>query len=861
MNLNRRLITRSLAAILTLVILGVVALFERPQSAVAQYIGPGGAFALSSGPKEVHGFVHAVDGDTLDMWLEGQRVAVGLSGVWTPMGNTDCGKEATKHLQSLIRSGIRLQDDAALTVDGRLRRIFKASTLDGRSIATDMVENGFARADERTDEHDSVLRLEAEAQADHRGCVWADDDPPANLRGARPSQVEKPYDFPAGSPKGLLAPQLVGETLLTFFSIGDDVFHPSLAFAQAATATANVQLPANFVQDTVINSGLSEPTNLAFLPDGRLLVAQKNGVVRLFKNGQLQPTPFIDISDRVNTYYDHGLIGMAVDPNFASNNYIYLLYTYEDNAANFSSGKTGRLARYAASGDTASPSTEFVVVGHYVGSSCENFPMGYDCLPSDNLSHSVGNVQFASDGSMYLTSGDGASFSVVDPLALRAQNLDSLGGKLLHITSTGQGFNTNPFFNGDVTANRSKVWTYGLRNPFRFALKPGTNMPYIGNVGWNTYEEVDLGKRGANQGWPCYEGPFIQSGYQAYSQCQALYPSTGPGRTADLLYYPHIGGSSAIAGGFFYTGTGFPTQYQGAFFVGDYGQGWLNTVQTDANDNLVPSTITQPYMGNTFKVGGMTGANDGPVFSTEGPDGAVYWINIVGGMVNRIRYISPTSPPTVAGSATPTNGLLPLTVTFSSAGTSDPNGRPLTYDWDFGDGTAHSSAANPSHAYTTKGSFTAKLTVTNNVPASNTWTTTIIAGSNPPTATISSPSSSLLYKIGDAIAYSGTATDYDGTPIPSSGLLWQIIIHHCPQGSCHTHFLQTATGPTGSFIVPDHGDDTYLELQLTATNSAGLTATSSVSIHPQTATLSFNSTPVGMTVVYDGTTGQTPGRR
>src|SRR5262249_25773234 len=166
----------------------------------------------------------------------------------------------------------------------------------------------------------------------------------------------------------------------------------------------------------------------------------------------------------------------------------------------------------------------------------------------------------ASDGSMYATSGDGASFSVVDPLALRAQNLDSLGGKLLHIDTSGNGFTTNPFYNGTVTANRSKVWTYGLRNPYRFGLKPGTNMPYIGNVGWNTYEEVDLGKPGTNQGWPCYEGPFVQGGYQAYSTCQALYPSAGPGRSLPLLWYPHVGGSTAVSGGLFYTGTNFPAQ-------------------------------------------------------------------------------------------------------------------------------------------------------------------------------------------------------------------------------------------------------------------------------------------------------------
>src|SRR5262249_23796174 len=146
-----------------------------------------------------------------------------------------------------------------------------------------------------------------------------------------------------------------------------------------------------------------------------------------------------DIHDRVNTYFDHGLIGMAVDPNFATNNYVYLLYTYEDNPNNFSGSKTGRLARYTANGDTASVASEYVVLGHWVGAACSQFPVGYDCIPSDDLSHSVGNIKFAPDGSMFVTSGDGASFGVVDPLALRSQDLTSLGGKILHVTTTGQG--------------------------------------------------------------------------------------------------------------------------------------------------------------------------------------------------------------------------------------------------------------------------------------------------------------------------------------------------------------------------------------------------------------------------------------
>ena len=846
------LIRRALAGVATILLLGLVGGILPPQTARAGQIGPGGAMALTPGPKELTR-AYAVDGDTIAAWIEGQQVAIGLVGVWTPQGNTPCGMAARQALQNFIKEGLVLKDDSTLTIDGRKRRMYQAFTADGRSVARELVRAGVARADTRGEQKDEIARLEDEARAAGQGCVWRNGDAPRDLQGARPGEREKKIEvWPNGQPPKVPS-KPEGKTrfespLFGLLAVGLDAADAVLRPATAAAQSTG--LPANFIQDTVVASGLIAPTSVAFLPDGRMLIAEKRGVVKLYKDGALQPTPFIDVHDRVNDYFDHGLIGMAVDPNFANNGYIYLLYTYEDNPNHYSWSKTGRLARYTASGDTASVSSEFVVLGHWVGSSCEGFPTGYDCIPSDDLSHSVGSVQFASDGTMFVTTGDGASFSVVDDLALRAQNLDSLGGKLLHITSTGQAVPGNPFYNGDPNANRSKVWAYGLRNPYRFGVRPGTNTVYVGNVGWNSWEEIDVAKPGQNMGWPCYEGAFVQQGYAAFAQCQALY--NGAGRTAPLTSYSHIGGSSAVTGGLFYTGTAFPLQYQGAYFYGDYGSGFINTLKVDANDNLVPNSITP------FKQGGYNGANDGPVHLSQGPDGALYWLNVVAGQVLRIRYVSPTSPPTIVANADVTHGLLPLTVSFSSAGTNDPNGRPITYDWDFGDGSPHSNAANPSHQYTTKGKYTAKLTVTNDVPAASTWTQTITAGSNPPTVNLATPAAALQYRVGDTIAYSGSATDYDGSPIPATGLDWQVVIHHCPQGSCHNHFLLQTQGASGSITVPDHGDDVYLEFVLTATNADGLSSSTSVSVHPQLVALTLQTVPVGLKAVYDGESGPTP---
>ena len=468
-----------------------------------------------------------------------------------PQGNTDCGIQATKQLQALVKGGLRLEEDSTLAIDGRLRRMYRPVALDGRAIDDELVRNGFAKTDGKGERKATLAGEESNASNAADGCIWKDGLPP-DLQGpstAPPDPKDQQNLLGANALDGGFG--MIGDAMGGLLSVGE-ILQPQTVEAQTTG------LPSNFTQD-VLAQGLLTPTNLAFLPDGRILVTEKKGVVRVWKNGAILPTPLIDLTDRVNDYFDHGLLGIAVDPNFASNGYVYFLYTFENDINQYSSSKTGRLARYTVSGDTASKASEFVVLGHWVGPSCESFPAGFDCIPSDNLSHSVGDIKFAPDGSMFVTSGDGASFSVVDPLALRAQNLDSLGGKIMHIDANGNGFSTNPFYNGDATSNRSKIWDYGLRNPYRFGLKPTTNTPYIGQVGWNAWEDIYVGKPGKNFGWPCYEGNFSQDGYAAYPTCTALY-SAGT-RTAPLLSYSHYAGSTAVTGGFFYTGSNFPSTY------------------------------------------------------------------------------------------------------------------------------------------------------------------------------------------------------------------------------------------------------------------------------------------------------------
>ena len=293
-------------------------------------------------------------------------------------------------------------------------------------------------------------------------------------------------------------------------------------------------LPPNFIED-IVASNLDFPIAFTALPDGRLLIAQKDGVVRLVKNGVLQPVPFIDLSAKVNDYWDRGLLGIAADPSFATNSFVYLYYVFEHNASDYSGPKTARLTRVTAVGDTANPSSEVVLLGSLSGPSCAGFPAGSDCIPADSPSHNGGTIRFASDNTMYVTTGDGASFAVVDDLALRAQDLTSLAGKVLHITRTGAGISTNPFWTGNAANVQSKIWAHGLRNPFRMSLQPGTNQVFLGDVGWSAYEEVNVAIRGANLGWPCYEGLVHQGGYEGKPTCQTLY-AAGPSGGADAAH-------------------------------------------------------------------------------------------------------------------------------------------------------------------------------------------------------------------------------------------------------------------------------------------------------------------------------------
>jgi PKD repeat protein len=197
-------------------------------------------------------------------------------------------------------------------------------------------------------------------------------------------------------------------------------------------------------------------------------------------------------------------------------------------------------------------------------------------------------------------------------------------------------------------------------------------------------------------------------------------------------------------------------------------------------------------------------------------------------------------------------------VAFNGTGSSDPEGKPLSYAWDLdGDGAYDdSTAAQPSYTYTTAGSYTASLRVTYSLGASDTDSVTISVGNTAPTAVINAPQAGTTWKVGDAINFGGSATDAQDGTLPASALSWDLIMHHCPS-NCHTHQIQSFTGvASGSFIAPDHEYPSYLELKLTATDSGGLTDTKSLRLDPKTVVLTFQTTPGGLSLVVNGAMGK-----
>ena len=388
----------------------------------------------------------------------------------------------------------------------------------------------------------------------------------------------------------------------------------------------------NFVESRHFEGALTQPTDIGFSPDGRVFVAEQSGLLKVFDNlGDTSATVVADLRTNVHNFWDRGMLGMVLDPQFPQRPYVYVLYTHDaaigqaaprwgtpgatSDACPNPPGATasgcvvsGRLSRLQLSGNQVVGGEQLLIEDW-----CQQFP-----------SHSIGGLAFGADGALYVTGGDGASFNNVDygqlgslsrnpcgdpPVpaggsqsapsaqggALRSQDLRTpldptgLDGSVLRVDpNTGAGLPGNPL-SSSTDANARRIVATGLRNPFRLAMRPGTSEIFVGDVGWNAWEELNRIGAAAdtsvdNFGWPCYEGTARQPGYDGadLTICEDLYGSPAAA-TQPFFAYAHgtsvlsgdgcpVNNGSATAGLAFYQGGAYPAVYDGALFFADNGR-------------------------------------------------------------------------------------------------------------------------------------------------------------------------------------------------------------------------------------------------------------------------------------------------
>jgi len=599
-------------------------------------------------------------------------------------------------------------------------------------------------------------------------------------------------------------------------------------------------VPANFA-DALVTS-VSSPTALAFTPDGRLLIAQQTGQLRVFAGGALLSTAAIDLSTTICKNGERGLLGVAVDPAFAANHSIYLYYTRNPFVGDPAACPTGqptnakipfnRVSRFTL-GDNNLATGEQILI---------------DNIPSPNGNHNGGDLHFGQDGYLYISVGDGGadyagdSGGAGDNDAARDQFI--LLGKILRVAPDGSIPPDNPFIGADsgrcnaagrTTAQRcQETFAWGLRNPFRFAFRPGTSQFYINDVGQNAWEEIDVGQKGADYGWNCREGAHTN---RTTGKC-----SPAPANMVEPIYEYGHGSCNAISGGAFVPAGLWPAPYDGAYLFTDY---VCNKIF-----RLVPS-------GNSFTATDFATNAGGPVAMTFGPYNgtqALYYAAIGSGQIRRIAYTGAANrPPLAVIAATPSSGPAPLTVSFDSAGSSDPDGDALSFDWDFGDSAPHASTPAVTHQYAL-GTFTATLRVSDGKGGSATATARIDSGNTAPQPVISAPAAALRYRVGQSITLQGSASDREDGPLAGSSLSWRVILHH----NTHIHpFLAPTPGSSVSITTIPPEDlaatsTSYLEIELTATDTKGLTATVTQDLRPNLVDITFASVPAARRLLVNG---------
>lgn len=598
---------------------------------------------------------------------------------------------------------------------------------------------------------------------------------------------------------------------------------------------------------------MGEPMSLAVLPDRSVIHTARNGTVR--RTTAAGATAVIGTLS-VYSHDEEGLQGVGVDPGFASNRFVYLYYApplstpggdAPANGTDFSAWNgVNRLARFTLNADfTLNMSSQVTVLD--VPAS-----RGMCC-------HVGGDIDFDAAGNLYLSTGDDSNpfesdgYTPIDERTNRnpaydaqrsAGNTNDLRGKVLRIKVNPNGTYSIPsgnMFAPGTARTRPEIYAIGFRNPYRMSVDKVTGAVFLGDYGPDAGSanasrgpggqvEFDRITSPGNYGWPYCTG----SNTAAETYVEFTFPSGPSGsrynctggptnnsfRNTGLATLPAARpawikydgcslaafgcGSESPMGGAVYRFNSalnspgkFPQFLDGHYFAAEFGRRWLRTVHINP-DGSAGQIDPFPWRGTQI------------IDTAFGPDGHLYVLDYgtgwFGGDANsalyRIEYRpAGNQPPTARASANRTSGIAPLTINFSSAGSSDPEGGALTYNWNFGDGTS-STAANPTKTYTSNGVRTVTLTVTD--PAGQTGSTNLVitVGNTAPTVTLSTPINGTLFNFGDSVPYTITVTDPEDGTINCSRVKLNYVLGH----DSHGHPITSRTGCSGSMPIPVDGE-------------------------------------------------------
>ncbi len=586
---------------------------------------------------------------------------------------------------------------------------------------------------------------------------------------------------------------------------------------QTPSTPQSATLPPGFAVN-LFAGGLALPTDMLFLPNGDLLVAEKGGYeqevgmasVRLVRNGQLRPQPVVTFG--VNAEGDSGLLAIAIDPDFAANGYLYLWYAAGPTSPDWRGEPVDRLGRV-----TYDPATGTAGLASY-----RTLLDGVKW----HRWHNGGGLVFGADKLLYLSTGDADQTQ-------ETRNPATLNGKVLRIQPTANGYTIpagNPYVN--TPGARPEVYAVGLRNPFRALLNPLDNTVYVGDVGQKTWEELNrLDAPGLDFGWKLREGP-------CYFQSDDCTPA--PGLRDPYLAYRHpdtgYGNGGAIAGMTVYTGTAFPVEYSNRIFFTDFDREWLAVVDPAGGIRQIASGL-------------------GGIADLEQSRNALYMLDVMRGVVWEMRYTTGNNQaPSATLRISPSAGKPPFTVTARAEQVSDPDDLVLAYRWSFGDGATQQTAEpQVSHTYTADGDYTLSLQVVDGRGAASSplqERITVYSGEFP-TITLENLTTSGVdrFRAGDAIRY--TATRASGTQglRADQPFQWSVELHH----NEHTHpFLSDFPAASGVYTMPveSHGaTDIFYRFGLSMFTVSGQEIAVYRDLAPDVVTMTLATEPPAPTVM------------